>query len=185
MIYYRLSEFIFQQFILPRGVEEKYKSIYSYGLEVILSSCFNFIVLIILSVVLNVFTEMFCFILTFIPLRIYGGGAHASSHSKCLILFSISMIASIAIGTILSGTAVCRPIMLLGIICCTFIQYRFSKDKQKNLRYRKQELAKFAFPWVICLIAYLAVLAPIEPKYAVISVFGIYVQSTSLLIKNL
>lgn len=185
MIYSKLSNLIFQQCLLPKGVEEKYKSMFSYGFEVILSSLVNMVILFTLSSILNVFTEMSCFLLTFIPLRIYGGGAHASSHSKCLMLFTLSMMAAIATGTIISQTNMYTPFILSGLICCMFIQYRFSADSQKRLRYKNQPLIKYTFPLTICLIASLALFSSFEPKYAVISVFGIYVQSISLLIKNL
>lgn len=182
MIYCRISEFIFQKFLLPRGVEEKYKSIYAYGFEVVLSRLVEIIVLFTVSYILDVFPEMLCFFATFIPLRLYGGGAHASSHSRCLVLFSFSMLSSIAVGTIISVTEFYRPILIFFVICCMYFQFRFSRDRHKKLRYKNQPVVNFFFPWLISLAAVISLFLPIEPKYAVISVFGIYVQAISLII---
>jgi len=185
MTYAKLSDFIFDRYFLPLGVDEKYKSIYSYGCEIILSSLFNTILLFILGGSLHILTEMLCFLLTFIPLRIYGRGAHASTHTRCLVLFSVSMVIAIAAGSLLSVTQLYIPVALSGLTCCLFIQYRFSAGKEKILRYHNQRLIQFAFPWLVCLLAGIALFLPIEPKYAVISIFGIYVQSISLIIKNI
>lgn len=185
MIYSRISKYIFRQLILPTGVDEKYSSLYSYGLEVILSSFFNMIVLFILSGALNVFTEMLCFLLTFIPLRLYGRGAHASSHFKCLFLFSVSMIGSIGIGTALSNTGIYQPLMIVGLIGCMLIQYRFSIVPNRDSRQKESSLLALPLPWIICLLSGASLFTSIEPKYTVIGVFGIYVQTISLLIKNI
>lgn len=184
MIYVKLSDIIYRHLILPSGIDEKYKDVYLYICEAFISSLINLIIVIIISYILGITKEMLCFFITFISLRLYGHGAHASTHLRCLMLFLISMLTSIAFAGFLAKTFFYIPIILTGLICCFFIQYRYSADKHGNRRYRNQKLYRFIFPWMICLLAGIFLFIPCEPKYTIISALGIYVQSISLILKK-
>ena len=116
MIYIKLSDIIYRYLILPSGIDEKYKDVYLYICEAFISSLINLIIVIILSYILGITKEMLCFFITFIPLRLYGHGAHASTHFRCLILFLISMLTSITLANILTKTFFYIPIILTGLM---------------------------------------------------------------------
>lgn len=72
-------------------IEEEDKEIYSYGFNQILFIMLNFITILIIGILFNMLFETIIFIITYIPIRIYTGGYHARTQTKCYI-FSVFML---------------------------------------------------------------------------------------------
>ena len=66
--------------------------IYIYGFEIIISSSINITMAIILGILLSQLVECFIFLISFILLRKYCGGYHASTYLKCNIIFAINIV---------------------------------------------------------------------------------------------
>jgi len=60
--------------------------VYAYGLEIILGSFTKLISLLILSYFLGISWPMLFVLLSFIPMRLFGGGVHLSTYLRCLVL---------------------------------------------------------------------------------------------------
>ena len=58
----------------------------AYGLDIIISSAFEIISILVISVFLHNFLETVVFFGCFIPLRIYAGGYHAKTRLRCLFV---------------------------------------------------------------------------------------------------
>ena len=69
----------------------------SYGLFSILSKAFFFIVCMLLGVLFRVPLESGIFYFSFLLIKKYAGGFHASTESKCLIISSLSILFSIVV----------------------------------------------------------------------------------------
>ena len=69
----------------------------SYGLFSILSKAFFFIVCMLLGVFFRVPLESGIFYFSFLLVKKYAGGFHASTESKCLIISSLSILFSIVV----------------------------------------------------------------------------------------
>ncbi len=84
--------------------------IFRYGLEIILGGIVKFVSILIVSYILGVFqTTMIC-IISYIPLRHFGGGVHLSTYYRCLTVGHIMFI-------LLGGIAAWQPnIIFLHII---------------------------------------------------------------------
>lgn len=63
------------------------KEIYQYGLELIISTAINILILLIVSIYFGYFTEVLIFSSCFILLRISAGGFHARTHLSCLAFY--------------------------------------------------------------------------------------------------
>ena len=74
-------------------IKEEDKEIYSYGFNQILFMILNFITILIIGILFNMLFETIIFIITYIPIRIYAGGYHARTQTKCYI-FSVFMLIS-------------------------------------------------------------------------------------------
>ena len=68
------------------------EDIYIYGLELIISTFFGLISIMILSCLLSRLTSGLVFISVFVPLRLFTGGYHAATYSKCFIISNISYL---------------------------------------------------------------------------------------------
>ena len=74
-------------------------SIIVYGIEAMLSSLIGVSLIILVSMILRHCLLWIPFMIGFVPLRLFGGGYHASSHARCYMVitlaFSIAAIISI------------------------------------------------------------------------------------------
>lgn len=71
-----------------RLIEAKTIHIYTYGLELLFSSLAGVVALIIISTVNGKAFLWIPYLAGFIPLRLSGGGYHASTHFRCIFIFS-------------------------------------------------------------------------------------------------
>lgn len=63
-------------------------NVYTYGVELLLSSAFGVLALIAVSICEREYLLWIPYLGGFIPLRLLGGGYHAKSHKGCLIIFT-------------------------------------------------------------------------------------------------
>lgn len=68
------------------------EEIYIYGLELIISTFFGLFSILLLSCLLSCFTSGLVFISVFVPLRLFIGGYHAETYSKCFIISNVSYL---------------------------------------------------------------------------------------------
>ena len=66
--------------------------IFRYGLEIILGGMIKLIFISIVSYIFGVFQTTMVFIISYIPLRHFGGGVHLSTYCRCLTVGSIIFI---------------------------------------------------------------------------------------------
>lgn len=67
--------------------EEENHEIYTYGIELILSSAINLTLVLTTALVFGKFFETLCFLGTYILIRRYAGGVHAKTHLGCILSF--------------------------------------------------------------------------------------------------
>lgn len=72
-----------------RIIEAKTIHIYTYGLELLFSSLAGVVALIIISTANGKAFLWIPYLAGFIPLRLSGGGYHASTHFRCIFIFSL------------------------------------------------------------------------------------------------
>lgn len=65
--------------------------IITYGMEAIISTTLSVTAALIISSITGKFAECICFLFTFMPLRTYAGGYHASNYIKCFLLFMVDL----------------------------------------------------------------------------------------------
>ncbi|PKM93595.1 MAG: hypothetical protein CVU84_14590 [Firmicutes bacterium HGW-Firmicutes-1] len=116
--------------------------VYKYGLELMISSIVNMLVMIGLSLALSCFKEAILYILFFAILRISAGGYHASTHFKCLLLYSLIMFPIIRFIEILKVGLNSHFVLL---VCCVsiFCVFRYAPVDSENKPLNKKEYYLF------------------------------------------
>jgi accessory gene regulator B len=96
------------------GSDSDEVEIYAYGFEVFLCIVINLMAIFFISVVLDVFIQSLLITLTIAGIRVYGGGSHLATYSRCLISGT-----TIVIGlALLSRVSVPAPVVHgLAILC--------------------------------------------------------------------
>lgn len=92
---------ITKQFLKVGVIEAGQMEIYIYGLEVLLSSLLNILVIIIISLLMCNPTAWLFFLISFVPQRLSAGGYHASSHFRCTTVGAISFASLIMLSNLL------------------------------------------------------------------------------------
>ncbi|MBQ8790866.1 MAG: accessory gene regulator B family protein [Ruminiclostridium sp.] len=100
-------------------IEDDMIDVYRYGIEITLSSVLNFTLIFVISFIMNDFLLAVFFLLSFIPLRSFCGGYHASTYFKCNLIFSLSFTLCCCISKLLNLYFSNEIIIFCGVIIAT------------------------------------------------------------------
>jgi accessory gene regulator B len=79
-------------YIRKNIIDEQTKELYFYGFQLLISTIFNVILILIAAFCLGIVSESFFFIVSFVVTRSIGGGYHADTHKGCIILFCLVFV---------------------------------------------------------------------------------------------
>ncbi|MGO1468494.1 MAG: accessory gene regulator ArgB-like protein [Tissierella sp.] len=121
-------------FVINGIIEDGEREIYSYGLHQALLIIINIGTAVLIGFLFQRVWEVLIFMVTYIPLRTYGGGYHAKTEMKCYFFSIALIIVSLLLIKVIPITK------LLIITLCTFsgiIVYTLApvEDKNKILNY--------------------------------------------------
>lgn len=133
------------------------KEIISYGLETLLSTLNNIILLTILSALLHCLPQMAVYVLSFAGLRSSAGGYHAKNHILCLLEYAVTSVLGIFVSSLLIDyAAIYIPVAYLVTAALIFL---FAPKTHVNRPICKAEYQIFRKRSRITVLAYLPVLA--------------------------
>lgn len=162
------------------------EEIYIYGLELIISTFFGLISILILSCLLSRFTSGLVFISVFVPLRLFTGGYHAATYSKCFIISNISYLLVLFIRDI---TMEILPIwiwsfLLIGMSCYIIKNAPIINSAQpinESKQKRNKKMAKYI---LLADIAWIVWLALSRRELMVMAILSICLASVLMLISD-
>ncbi len=178
MTYRTLSTSLVTPLVKKQSGKDQYLDIYAYGLEIILSTVVNLVIVILLGTLLGILKETLFFIITFSFLRILVGGAHASTHLRCITLFTLIMLVSVYLCTMSYKIMNMTPISLTMITVSLGIH---AYHMHKTFKPTRILLA----PLFIITLCSLSTLFTQPNIYFHISIYGMFIQSLSLFISIL
>lgn len=136
------------------------EEIYIYGLELIISTFFGLISILLISCLLSHFTSGLVFISVFVPLRLFTGGYHAATYSKCFVISNISYLLILFVRDI---TLEIFPMwiwsfLLIGM-CCYIMKNApiinsaqpINESKQKRNKKMTKYILIADMVWIVCL----------------------------------
>lgn len=97
-------------YMIDNGAREDQRAVYIYGMECFLNELVSNAVLLVCAGLLHRVWEMLIWISAFTILRVNAGGAHASSHFKCIVLSTLTGCISVIIYPVFLG----RPLLTFG-----------------------------------------------------------------------
>lgn len=139
-------------------VDSAESNAYVYAYELLISSVISVLIVFILSYICgNVWYSVF-FLVGFIPLRIYIGGYHASSHFNCYLAFSSAFLASVILSCRIKATYRFRLITTFILFTIAFLCAPIEAEN-KHLTVEKRKKYRFIG---ICLAGFDVILAAIN-----------------------
>lgn len=116
MMIKKLSTLISNQFVKRNIISEDAQDVYTYGVEITISSLIGFILVTITGVIFKSLMQAMIFYVIFVALRSMTSGYHASTYLKCNTIFSF-----ISSFTLLFSKASSKIHLSVGIITLFFL----------------------------------------------------------------
>jgi len=80
-------------FFVKMGIiDEKVKDVYIYGSELLISEMICTLLVLGMGLCTDKFMETLLYLASYMPIRIYAGGYHATSHRNCTVIFNLCYI---------------------------------------------------------------------------------------------
>ena len=159
----RLTSRLEKRGYLPDSEEE----IVAYGLFSLLSKLMYAVICLILGLIFSVPLESMIFYAVFLFIKKYGGGFHASTEGKCMILSTICFVFfALRESAVLKSGALASAVAYI-IICILSPAAAKEKplDKAENIRYRERSIIRvtltFAAMTAVLIFGYPRICAPL------------------------
>lgn len=111
-----------------------------YGLEIVITKLFFIVIILIIGLIMNCIIESVAFAVSLSLLRQYGGGYHADTRKKCLVLSLITLIISLSVIKLAEN----YQVMILPMCCAAFISFIYilaaAPIDTSNKRFDKDEI---------------------------------------------
>lgn len=156
-----ISAKLTDKLISLKTIDSDDREIYEFGIQHIFITLLNIITIVMIGFLLRSTGEALVFILAFIPLRIFAGGFHFSSPTRCYI-FSSCFVAAVLLAMRYYSIPLLIYCLLYGMASIVILIFSPVEDKNKPLDqfekkvYRKRTIIVLAVESFILLIFYFA-----------------------------
>lgn len=111
--------------VLKRVEKANYgQEVYVYGIEIILSTLLEIMVILVSACFFSVFKEGFIFVILFMSLRIFTGGYHANTYKKCFIVTVGSFWGMVLLANIIENLILQRTLYMIMFAAAIYIVVR-------------------------------------------------------------
>ena len=171
----RMAEVISNILVRNGDIDLEERNIYEYGIEVILTWGIEFLVVILLSLCVGNCLNTICYFISFIPIRLYGGGYHADNRIRCFsILIAVYIVFSLIMRYIPLENYMWWLVVLSMFSVVPIYLWAPLKNKNKNLSEKERRCYR-----KICIILWGAEMAIILLAI-LLRRYNCYVQSFSI-----
>lgn len=132
-------------------VDDEMAEVYKYGIEIIVSSLINFLLILISSLILGDLLAGIVFMTLFVLLRSYTGGYHAETYLRCNIAFICTYLATYVIAQAISVVEHNIVITVVALVLAYIPIWIFAPVKNRH-KYLSEE--KICFSRVVSAIVY-------------------------------
>lgn len=141
-------------------IDPEYYDYYKYGIEITISSIFNFALILLFGLIIGRFLSAVCFLLCVIPLRQFCGGYHASTYFRCNSTFLLAFLIDYLIARMLAlvniPLNILETISLISVIPIILYAPVPNVHKSKNqIRDKKCHVISVILGVVISIISFL------------------------------
>lgn len=154
----KISSKIVEILIKHSLVENEDKELYSYGFFILLSQILYFIIVTTIGVLFNIILESVIFYVAFLFIRRYAGGYHAATETRCEILSTLSIIASIGIIKLSKIYDFKTTLLIITLISMVIIFILCPLDTPEKPLIEKEFKYFRKISWIILLVISIAII---------------------------
>jgi len=163
----QISDKIAINFESQKIITQDKVSIYSYGVELVLSAFIGLSGVLVIAAILNDLPECLMFLLAFIPLRLWAGGYHAESHLTCFLCFGFMYMCSYSLSLVIPmcylsftiiGTSLISTLIIILFAPVAHPNKRLTAEKTERNRRRSLMFTVAILVFASLVITYRAVI---------------------------
>lgn len=147
-------------FFVKRGVIEKEdKDVYIYGSELLISEIICTLLVIGISLCTGEFIETLIYLFSYMSIRVYAGGYHASSYSNCITIFNLCYVGVMYVMKIIQLLGLLKILELITFGAIMIIwklapveDLRKPLDEEERYIYRKKARKKVLLLFLFAII---------------------------------
>lgn len=152
---HKISVIISDQLVKQNSIDLKYKSVYEYGIELMLSSLIGILLILFVGTVFFSIIDAVIFLITFISIRTFCGGYHAKSYLTCNMC---SILSFVVVSCISRTDMISKPIIILILALSSIILFYISPIEHKNkpidlIKKNRLKLISIVFFLIFCMIS--------------------------------
>jgi len=172
-------------FLVQKQIVEKEQiEIYSFGLEILIATCFNGVLVLLTAIALGVAAQTFFMLIPFMLIRSKAGGFHAKTHMGCITGFMVIYLASIFIIRVLPIETM-QIVSIFELFICITIMIGIGSINHENRSVTELEYSNFKkASRTITIILFVLGLLGIYyfPQWFIYYVVGLCMAAGSLLV---
>lgn len=184
----RLAKSAARFFVVQEVVKSEHEEIYAYGMEILLSTVINGIMVLIIAVVTSTLMPSLIFFTSFIIMRRTAGGYHANTHGGCMaILAAVHLLFILLIH--ICPLNVIPAFSIVSVVYSCISVYIFSPVEHPNKPLSdtsKRKLRTQSIVFIVCLsIVDIFMLVLKHEKISLYLSSGIIVSTTSMMAEKI
>lgn len=172
-------------FYIKKGyIKSSDKEIYDYCFEILVSTVINFVTVIVIAILCNMFVETIFFLVGFMTIRATAGGYHARNHFNCWLILILAYIVYVVLLSFEVFANVNHFIVIVNIISFVIVEVISPvEDENKPFTKVEYEILKKKSRFLVGFIFLLAIVLNYKfnrANYAVSLTLGMFVVCVSL-----
>lgn len=182
----KISKLIAKNMVLRTKEDKEKEPIYIYGIEIMITTFVGIFSILFLSGICSDLASGVIFIFTFVPLRLFTGGYHASTYGKCFILSNLSYISILFFKNIAWNKI---PFWIWFLILMSVSSYITKSAPVINVNqpiseYKQQRSRKIAKGILFVEIVWIAYLSRAKRELMSMSILSIFLVAVFMLIAD-
>lgn len=184
----RLAKGAARFFVVQDIVKSEHEEIYAYGMEILLSTVINGVMVLIIAAVTNTLLPSFVFFASFIMMRRTAGGYHANSHGGCMTILAVIHFLFILFIHICPLNII-PAFSTISVAYSCILVYIFSPVEHPNKPLsdtNKRKLRTQSIVFIICLtVADVLILLSEDMEISLYLSSGIFVSTTGMIAEKI
>lgn len=130
--------------------------VYTYGIELMISSLIGMTLIIIIGLITNRLFEAIVYIVTLFAVRSFSGGYHANSYLKCNIIYMTAFVAVFLLNDFILEYLNFAKFYIYGFILLSVLAvlFKFSPVENKNKKIDEKDRKKFKIISIISVLMF-------------------------------
>ncbi len=174
-------------FVENKIIAAKDEPVYSYGMELLLSTVFNFILALTISLFTRTFVPCLINLAAFLTIRINAGGYHADTHLGCMATLAAVLLIFIAVEKSIpvSFMMICSPVMIMLSDIILFVLSPVEHPNKPLNNKKKKQLKRKAIVWSVIWTLFGLIFLFVNTKICFYSTSGMFTIAFAMIAEKI